>query len=98
MCCTALSPGIDALNYPAFLFVTPMTLFTGTFFPLDQMPVILQEIAIIFLPLTHVVALMRMLTLASPSWIGLLSLVWICAITALICLVAINLMKRRLIV
>lgn len=27
MCFTAVTPGIDTLNYPAFLFITPMTLF-----------------------------------------------------------------------
>lgn len=38
MCFTAITPGIDALNYPAFLFITPMFLFSGTFFPLDLLP------------------------------------------------------------
>ena len=38
MCFTAISPGIDTLNYPSFLFITPMALFSGTFFPLTLMP------------------------------------------------------------
>lgn len=33
MCFTAITPSIDALNYPSFLFITPMFLFSGTFFP-----------------------------------------------------------------
>src|SRR5208283_2916476 len=41
MCFTAISPGIDTLNYPSFLFITPMALFSGTFFPLTLMPVFL---------------------------------------------------------
>lgn len=38
MCFTAITPGIDALNYPAFLFITPCFLFSGTFFPLEVLP------------------------------------------------------------
>ena len=32
---TALVPNIDSFNYPFFLLITPMFLFSGTFFPLD---------------------------------------------------------------
>ena len=63
MCFTAITPSIDTLNYPSFLFITPMTLFSGTFFPLTLLPVLFQYIALILLPLTHLVAIMRMLTL-----------------------------------
>ncbi|HUW68041.1 MAG TPA: ABC transporter permease, partial [Candidatus Nanoarchaeia archaeon] len=45
MCFTAISPNIMALNYPAFLFITPMFLFSGTFFPLLLLPVPLQYFA-----------------------------------------------------
>ena len=39
MCFTAITPSIDTLNYPSFLFITPMALFSGTFFPLTLLPV-----------------------------------------------------------
>ena len=35
---TALVPNIDSFNYPLFLFITPMFLFSGTFFPLNVLP------------------------------------------------------------
>ncbi len=98
MCFTAVTPSIDTLNYPSFLFITPMTLFSGTFFPLTLMPVALQYLALVLLPLTHLVAVMRMFTQAGISSIVILHLTWIIAITALCCIISINLMRRRLIV
>ncbi|HEX3001606.1 MAG TPA: ABC transporter permease [Methanoregula sp.] len=98
MCFTSVTPGIDTLNYPSFLFITPMALFSGTFFPLTLMPAFLQYIALAVLPLTHLVAIMRMLTLPALSWTLLASLAWIACITAVFCILAINLMRKRLIV
>jgi len=98
MCFTAVTPGIDTLNYPAFLFITPMMLFSGTFFPLTLLPVVLQYAALAFLPLTHLVAIMRMLTLPDLMWTMGLHLAWICVVTGIICIIAINLMRKRLIV
>jgi lipooligosaccharide transport system permease protein len=98
MCFTAITPGIDTLNYPSFLFITPMTLFSGTFFPLTLLPVALQYFALAVLPLTHLVAIMRMFTQATISSVLLLHLVWIIMVTVLCSIAAINLMQRRLIV
>ncbi|MDO8874172.1 MAG: ABC transporter permease [Methanoregula sp.] len=98
MCFTAITPGIDTLNYPSFLFITPMALFSGTFFPLTLLPVGLQYFALAILPLTHLVAIMRMFTLPAFSLTILLHLAWIMAATAIFCIVAINLMRKRLIV
>jgi lipooligosaccharide transport system permease protein len=98
MCFTAVTPGIDTLNYPSFLYITPMMLFSGTFFPLSVMPAVLQYIALAAFPLTHLVSLMRMATLpAAGAWL-FLNLVWLLAATVLFCVVSINLMRRRLIV
>ena len=98
MCFTAVTPGIDTLNYPSFLFITPMSLFSGTFFPLTLMPIALQYVALALLPLTHIVAIMRMFTLGTVSPVLLLHLAWIIMVTVLCCIVAINLMRKRLIV
>jgi lipooligosaccharide transport system permease protein len=98
MCFTAVTPSIDTLNYPSFLFITPMTLFSGTFFPITIMPVLLQYGAYVLLPLTHVVAIMRMLTIPAISWTIFLNIGWIVAVSVVSCMVSINLMKRRLIV
>jgi len=57
---TAIVPNIDMFNLPVFLFITPMFLFSGTFFPLENLPHWAQEVALLF-PLTHVTNLSRSL-------------------------------------
>lgn len=98
MCFTAITPGIDTLNYPAFLFITPMFLFSGTFFPLSVLPGPLQVFALAVLPLAQVVTVTRSLTLASLSPLFLYSLAWIGAVTVVFFFLSIYLMKRRLVV
>jgi lipooligosaccharide transport system permease protein len=96
MCFTALMPTIEAFNLPVFLFITPMFLFSGTFFPLDQLPLWAKLLAWLF-PLTHVVELTRSLALniLSPER------VWNLLYLIIFCLVALplslRLMVRRLI-
>ena len=97
MCFTAITPSIDALNYPAFLFITPMFLFSGTFFPLDLLPQPIQYFALAALPLTHAVSINRAITLSAFSPANLFSLAWIAVATVFFLVLAIRLMKRRLI-
>jgi lipooligosaccharide transport system permease protein len=98
MCFTAITPSIDTLNYPSFLLITPMMLFSGTFFPLTLLPVLFQDIALAVLPLTHLVAVMRMLTLPVISGLLILHVIWITLVTAIFCIISINLMRKRLII
>ncbi|HQA80074.1 MAG TPA: ABC transporter permease [Methanoregulaceae archaeon] len=98
MCFTAITPGIDALNYPAFLFITPMFLFSGTFFPLEVLPPTVQVIAVALLPLTQLVIITRSLTLSSLSPLFLYSFIWILIVTAICFMLSLRLMRRRLIV
>src|SRR4030095_8439042 len=58
LCCTAIVPHIDSFNFPTFLVVMPMFLFSGTFFPLDVLPAWARWLAVA-LPLTHVTNVMR---------------------------------------
>jgi lipooligosaccharide transport system permease protein len=97
MCFTAIAPNIDFFNFPSFLFVTPMFLLSGTFFPLSQLPLPVQTAAQIFLPLTHVVNIIRGLVLGRLESFLLLSLVWIAALAIFFFVLSINLMKKRLI-
>ena len=97
MCFTAISPNIMALNYPAFLFITPMFLFSGTFFPLSLLPEAVQYFALAVLPLTHVVTIVRSLTLGAVDGMLVFNLIWIIVATAIFFLLSVNLMKRRLI-
>ncbi|HTY15636.1 MAG TPA: ABC transporter permease [Methanoregulaceae archaeon] len=98
MCFTSVTPSIDALNYPSFLFITPMLLFSGTFFPLSVLPAGLQVFANVILPLTPVVNICRGMTFATFPSVLVFNLVWILVVTALLYVVSINLMKRRLII
>jgi lipooligosaccharide transport system permease protein len=97
MCFTAVASNIDFFNYPAFLFVTPMFLLSGTFFPLSTLPLAVQTGVQIFLPLKHVVSITRGLVLGSVEASMLLSLVWILVGTFVFFVLSINLMKKRLI-
>lgn len=98
MCFTALSPTIDTLSYPSFLFITPMFLFSGTFFPMTVLPLAVQYVALAVLPLAHIVIINRALTLGVYSYSLITSLLWIVAATTVLFFVSIKLMKRRLIV
>ena len=94
---TSLAPNIDFFNYPGFLFITPMFLLSGTFFPLTSLPPFMQVFAKAFLPLTHVVDLSRGLIIGNLESSLLISLVWIAAVTPIFFVLSINLMKRKLI-
>ena len=54
----ALAPSYDFFMYYFTLFITPMTLVSGIFFPADQLPLALHTIAA-WLPLAHAVQLAR---------------------------------------
>jgi len=55
---TAISPSYDFFMYYFTLAITPMMLMCGVFFPLEQLPTVVQAAAQA-LPLTHAVALSR---------------------------------------
>jgi lipooligosaccharide transport system permease protein len=55
---TALAPSYDFFMYYFTLVVTPMVLLCGVFFPIAQLPPVLQHVAAA-LPLTHAIGLAR---------------------------------------
>ncbi|MDR3607815.1 MAG: ABC transporter permease [Oligoflexia bacterium] len=61
----ARSKTIESISYPQYLLVFPMFLFCGVFFPLSQLPVMVQKAAWLF-PLTPVLSLVRTLVLGFP--------------------------------
>jgi lipooligosaccharide transport system permease protein len=105
MCFTALAANIDFFNFPSFLFITPMFLLSGTFFPLTVLPSVLQTVALAVLPLTHLVGLTRGLVLGRmESFLGLssealagLSVVWMLFVALFFFVLSIVLMRRKLI-
>ncbi len=66
---TALSPSYDFFMYYFTLAVTPMVLLCGVFYPTDQLPGFLQNVAAV-LPLTHAIDIVRPLVLGRipPAW------------------------------
>lgn len=57
---TALVPGIDSFNYFYTLLLTPLFLFSGIFFPIEDMPSIITELSLLN-PLSHLVNISRIL-------------------------------------
>jgi len=97
MCFTAITPNIETFNYPSFLYITPMFILSGTFFTITGMPHALQLFAKLFFPLYHAALLSRALALGrigSHLWF---SIGWILFFTPIFFILAINLMKKRLI-
>jgi lipooligosaccharide transport system permease protein len=55
---TALAPSYDFFLYYFSLFITPMVLLCGVFYPVSQLPAFLQQVSSV-LPLTHAIELAR---------------------------------------
>ncbi len=94
---TAMVKGIEMFNLPVFLFITPMFLFSGTFFPLTNLPEWAQKVATV-LPLTHLTRLARDLSLGQLS-LGLLwSLLYLILFSVVFFNLAIHKMRKRLVI
>jgi lipooligosaccharide transport system permease protein len=94
---TATIPQIDLFSYFFTLFITPMFLFSGIFFPIEQLPAAIQPVAW-FTPLHHGVELMRALCLTGDAGVAGAHALWLIACSALLYPPAVNLLKRRLVV
>jgi lipooligosaccharide transport system permease protein len=77
------------------LFITPMTLLSGVFFPLDQLPAGFQALAQV-LPLTHAVAIIRPLLFGQVPEMAWLHVAVLAAITVVCYWIALGLTRRRL--
>jgi lipooligosaccharide transport system permease protein len=97
MVCTALVPSIDYFNYPIFLYITPMFLFSGTFFPITTLPKAVQTISYALLPLSHVVRINRGLMLGHLDVSLLWSLAWLLVAGGILFFVSIRMMRRKLV-
>lgn len=93
---TGILASIDLFNLPIFLFITPMFLFGGTFFPLDNLPLWAQQLATAF-PLTHLVSIARDLAMGIVGRSMLWSLAYLAAFTMVFFPLALHAMRRRLI-
>ena len=92
---TALSPSYDFFMYYFTLVVTPMMLTCGVFFPRDQLPAWLQDVAAA-LPLTHAVAIARPLMNGAVPDGAPVHLLVLAAYAVSSCYGAVVLARRRL--
>ncbi|MBF0329390.1 MAG: ABC transporter permease [Nitrospirae bacterium] len=95
MICAAVVPGIETFNYYYTLFMTPMFLFSGIFFPIDSLPAVATKIAF-FTPLYHLVNICRAFSAGRPLtvWEDLL---WLTVVTAILSPYPFRLMRKRLV-
>jgi len=93
--CVALVPGIDSLNYFYTLFLTPMFLFSGIFFPLDAFPVFVGKIAY-FTPLFHLTSICRALSAGNPAG-AVEGVVWILVVAVLLVPFTFRFMRKKII-
>jgi lipooligosaccharide transport system permease protein len=93
---TGIIPTIEMFNLPIFLFVTPMFLFSGTFFPVSNLPLWAKPLALAF-PLYHLVELARLVCMGRCETVPLLSLLYLAVFAFLFSVLALIFMRRRLI-
>ncbi len=93
---TTLSPSIDYFSYFFTLFVTPLFLFSGTFFPITNLPGPLQVLAW-FSPLYHGSQALRDLVLGGDIGDIASHSLWLLVACLILLPPAINLMKRKLV-
>jgi lipooligosaccharide transport system permease protein len=92
----AIVPGIDSFSYFYTLFMTPLFLFSGIFFPLDAMPPVVIKLAFLT-PLYHLVNICRFFSAGSFSpaaW----SMLWMVVMAAVLAPLPFRMMKKRMIV
>lgn len=92
---TAVAPSYDFFMYYFTLFITPMMLLCGVFFPADQLPALAQAVAA-WLPLTHAVALVRPLLLGEMPTAIALHVAALLAVALIAFGIAQALIRRRL--
>lgn len=91
----AIVPGIDSFNYFYTLFMTPMFLFSGIFFPLSTLPPVIAKIAF-FTPLYHLVNACRAFALGKPSGVEW-DILWLLVAVTILSPYPFRLMRRRII-
>jgi lipooligosaccharide transport system permease protein len=92
----AIVPGIDSFSYFYTLFMTPLFLFSGIFFPLDAMPHVVSLLAY-FSPLYHLVNICRAFSAGVINTVfG--SMVWLIVVVVFLAPFPFRLMKKKIIV
>ena len=91
----AISPSYDFFLYYFTLVITPMVLLCGVFFPVAQLPPLLQTVSSV-LPLTHAINLVRPLMLGQIPAYAVLHVLVLLAYGSVGFYIALGLTRRRL--
>jgi len=93
---TSLVRSIDHYGYYYTLFITPLFLFSGIFYPLDKLPDWVSTVAW-FTPLYHLVKITRGLALDPNALAVLGNAAWLTLLTVALFAVPVRAMRRRLV-
>lgn len=93
---SAVAARIDLYSYYFTLFITPLFLFSGIFYPLDRLPDWVGVVAW-FTPLYHLVEITRALILDPDLWTVLGNALWLVVLTGALFLVPVRWMRKRLV-
>jgi lipooligosaccharide transport system permease protein len=93
---TSLVKAVDYYGYYYTLFITPLFLFSGIFYPLDRLPDWVPVVAW-FTPLYHLVEITRGLALGPDALSVLGNALWLAVLTLLLFAVPVRALRRRLV-
>ena len=93
---TSFLKSIDQMNFYFTLFITPLFLFSGVFYPLDALPKTVQQIALLS-PLYHLVSIIRPLVLGTLGVEAVFHLLWIAVFIVAFAVVPVNLLNKKLV-
>jgi len=93
---TSLTPKIDLYSYFFTLGVTPMFLFSGIFFPFNQLPGWVEIVAWIT-PLYHLVEITRGMATGPDGLQILIHTAWLAAVTAILFPIPVRAIRARLV-
>jgi lipooligosaccharide transport system permease protein len=93
---TSLIPKIDLYSYFFTLGITPMFLFSGIFFPFDQLPGWAEVVAWLT-PLYHLVEITRGLAMGPPGFEVLLHSAWLALVSSALFVIPVRAVRARLV-
>ena len=96
MLVTSIVKNYDSIIYPTSGLIVPMSLLSGTYFPIEQMPPLLKYL-VYLLPLTHSVAWSRGLLLKGFAWIQIYYFLFLISVTYFVFNKACDRIQKKLI-
>ena len=93
---TSLIPKIDLYSYFFTLFITPMFLFSGIFFPFERLPGWVEVVAW-FTPLFHMVEITRGLATGPDALEIAAHTAWLVVVSAVLFYVPVRALRSRLV-